>query len=145
MDVGPENRRNIPWNVKLCHGNKIVTDCCYLCSDNICNSIALHLTPDPAGHVEEERLDDHIDGDDDDGHGDVSGGVDGWLPLYIRKVHLHYEGHADPLVELMGPQNPIFPRAFRTHRLSVEHILVAATPIAWNSVALGLCMCNQHW
>ena len=70
MDVGPENR-----NVKLCHGNKIVTD--YLCSDNICNSIALHLTPDPAGHVEEERLDDHIDGDDDDGHGDVSGGVDG--------------------------------------------------------------------
>ena len=54
-----------------------MTDCCYLCSDNICNSIALHLTPDPAGHVEEERLDDHIDGDDDDGHGDVSGGVDG--------------------------------------------------------------------
>ena len=143
MDVGPENRRNIPWNVKLCLGNKIVTD--YLCSDNICNSIALHLTPDPAGHVEEERLDDHIDGDDDDGHGDVSGGVDGWLPLYIRKVHLHYEGHADPLVELMGPQNPIFPRAFRTYSLSVEHILVAATPIAWNSVALGLCMCNQHW
>ena len=38
----------------------------YLCSNNICNSIALHLTPDPAGHVEEERLDDDIDGDDDE-------------------------------------------------------------------------------
>ena len=103
----------------------------HLFSNNICHSIPLHLAPDPARQVEKESLN-KIE----------------VLLIIIQKVlqeHLHDEGHVDPLVELMGPQNPFFPRAFRTYSLSVEHILVAATPIAWNSVVLGLCMCNQHW